>query len=78
MKPIRTMFTVCAAVALGMLAATAASAYDATASTWLNVRDGPGPTYGVVDTLHPDEDVYVEECRRTAGAGSTIPGPTAG
>lgn len=63
MKPIRKSLTTLAAAVLGLLAVPlAALALDATATTWLNVRGGPGAANPVVDTLYPGESVSVEEC----------------
>lgn len=48
---------------LGLLAATASAfATPAVATSGVNVRSGPGTSYGVVDTLTPGEDVDVTEC----------------
>lgn len=63
MKPIRKILATLAGAALGLIvAALPALAVDATATTWLNVRAGPGATNPVVDTLYPGEAVSVEEC----------------
>ncbi|SMH37305.1 SH3 domain-containing protein [Maritimibacter sp. HL-12] len=63
MKPIRNILNTLAAAGLSLLAMTlSAAALDATATTWLNVRSGPGAENPVVDTLHPGEAVTVEEC----------------
>ncbi|MBW6507650.1 MAG: SH3 domain-containing protein [Rhodobacteraceae bacterium] len=43
--------------------ATAAAAVDAVATTWLNVRSGPGGGFAVVTTLAPDTIVTVTECQ---------------
>lgn len=49
--------------ALGFAATSAAAlAESAQSTTWLNVRSGPGTSYGVVDTLAPGEEVEVTEC----------------
>lgn len=49
--------------AAGLLASTlTASATPAQSTTALNVRSGPGTSYGVVDTLTPGEQVEVNEC----------------
>jgi len=63
MKPIRKTLTFFASALVGLLAMTlGALAQDATATTWLNVRAGPGAANPVVDTLYPGETVSVEEC----------------
>jgi len=51
-----------AAIVLPMFA-IAALATEATATTALNVRSGPGTSFGVVDTLTPGEVVDVTECQ---------------
>jgi uncharacterized protein YraI len=52
-----------AASAIGMLSSSiAVLATPAQSTTALNVRSGPGTSYGVVDTLTPGEHVEVNEC----------------
>ncbi|WIY51850.1 SH3 domain-containing protein [Devosia sp. YIM 151766] len=49
---------------LGLLVTTiAASAAPAVATGNVNVRSGPGTSYGVVDTLRRGEQVDVQHCR---------------
>ena len=49
--------------ALVLLAgAASASAFEAEAKSAVNVRTGPGTTYGIVDKLEPGELVTVTEC----------------
>ena len=52
---------VCAAAV--MFIPAAASAAPAVATSSVNVRGGPGTSYGVVDTLRPGEAVDVLGCR---------------
>ena len=52
---------VCAAALVLIPAAASAAPAEATAS--VNVRSGPGTSYGVVDVLSPGEDVDVLGCR---------------
>jgi hypothetical protein len=52
---------VCAAAV--MFIPAAASAAPAVATSTVNVRGGPGTSYGVVDTLRPGESVDVLGCR---------------
>jgi len=49
------------AAGIGAVAAllTAGAAFAATATTSVNVRTGPGTSYGVVDTLAPGEHVSI-------------------
>jgi len=63
-------------VALAALCATTAGAYAATAfaTSPLNVRNGPGPQYRVVDVLRRGEAVEVDYCQGTWCAISK-PGP---
>lgn len=51
-------------LALALLPFTiiAAIAAEAEATTWLNVRSGPGTGYGVVDTMAPGESGNITEC----------------
>jgi uncharacterized protein YraI len=53
-----------AALALAGVALTTGGAFavQAQATTAVNVRSGPGPSYGVVDTLYAGEQVDVTEC----------------
>jgi len=51
-----------AALIATLLSTGGALAVEASATTTLNVRAGPGATYGVVDTLDPGEVVEVGEC----------------
>ncbi len=61
---------------LGLIGGTmAALALDATATTWLNVREGPGTSFGVADTLYPDETVTIEECEAGGWCRITHAGP---
>ena len=52
---------ICAAALVFMPAAASAAPAEATAH--VNVRSGPGTSYGVVDVLNPGEDVDVLGCR---------------
>jgi len=61
MKPHQVLLT--ALTALGILiTSTAAMAAPAKSTVALNVRSGPGTSYGVVDTLFKGEPVEVTEC----------------
>ncbi|HEY8595774.1 MAG TPA: SH3 domain-containing protein [Devosiaceae bacterium] len=52
-----------ALAAIGLMAATSAAlAVEAEATAAVNVRSGPGTSYGVVDTLYNGERVDVTEC----------------
>lgn len=63
MKLLRAFKFVGAAV-LGLAAlAPAAQAVEAVATTWLNVRSGPGGGFAVVTTLAPNTAVNVTECQ---------------
>ncbi len=53
----------------------AALATEATATTALNVRTGPGAGFPVVDTLTPGEVVDVTECQSNGWCYITHPGP---
>lgn len=64
-----------ALAALAVLAGQAAEATDAAATTWLNVRAGPGTSYGVVDTLAAGEVVTVTECETNGWCYIEHPGP---
>ena len=55
------MIAVLATVGLFLFTA-AALAYEAAATVALNVRSGPGTSFGVVDTLYAGEPVEVTEC----------------
>lgn len=62
--------------AFGLIASTAlAAATPAASTTALNVRSGPGPTFGVVDTLTPGENVDVTECVSNGWCYINHPGP---
>lgn len=62
--------------AFGLIASTAiAAATPATSTTALNVRSGPGASYGVVDTLTPGEAVDVTECVSNGWCYITHSGP---
>jgi hypothetical protein len=56
-----TAAVICAAAVMFIPAAASAAPAVATAS--VNVRGGPGTSYGVVDTLRPGESVDVLGCR---------------
>lgn len=45
------------------LLAAAALAAEAKATSWVNVRSGPGTSYGVVDTMAPGEEANIRECQ---------------
>lgn len=67
--------TVALAAAIMLGSAIAALATEATATTALNVRSGPGTGYGVVDTLTPGEVVDVTECQPNGWCYIQHPGP---
>lgn len=46
-----------------ILSAGAALAAEAKATTWLNVRSGPGTSYSVIDTMAPGETGTITECQ---------------
>jgi len=46
-----------------LMSSLAASAVEATATVQLNVRTGPGTSFGVIDTLDPGELVNTTECQ---------------
>ncbi|MBB4053448.1 uncharacterized protein YraI [Devosia subaequoris] len=50
-------------MALGLSLASMAAAQAAQSTASLNVRSGPGTSYGVVDVLYQGENVDVEQCR---------------
>jgi len=76
MTPIKTILSTLGIAAAAVLAGTvAAAALDATATTWLNVREGPGTTYDVADTLYPDEPVTIEECAANGWCRISHTGP---
>ncbi len=56
--------TISTAIAFAGIIVTSGVAWATTAqsTTALNVRSGPGTSYGVVDTLTPGETVEVNEC----------------
>ena len=57
------------------LSAPAARAVEAAASTYLNVRSGPGAGYAEVDVLDPGEVVDVGDCRASGWCYITHRGP---
>ncbi len=59
---------------LGLWAAPVHAA-PASASTYLNVRSGPGPSFGVVDVLTPGERVDMTECQTNGWCYITHDGP---
>lgn len=59
----RLLLSALTAACLYLSAALAASATDARATTWLNVRSGPGTDHAVIDTMSPDEVGQLTECR---------------
>jgi uncharacterized protein YraI len=62
--------------AVGLFAASAAAfATPATATSGVNVRSGPGTSYGIVDTLTPGENVEVTECASNGWCHIQHPGP---
>lgn len=69
-----TIITTLAALGLIASAATAFAA-PANSTTALNVRSGPGTSYGVVDTLIPGEGVEVTECVSNGWCHIQHPGP---
>jgi len=67
---------VSALAAIGLTLTTAAAfAAPANSTTALNVRSGPGTSYGVVDTLLPGESVEVTECVSNGWCHIQHPGP---
>jgi uncharacterized protein YgiM (DUF1202 family) len=61
-----TFKTLAAMVALALIASTtAASAEQAYVSAQLNVRDGPGTRYDVIDVLRRGEIVDIDYCEGT-------------
>jgi len=69
----KVISSVALAAVFGLACVGAASAAEATAS--VNVRSGPGTSYGVVDTLYAGESVDIEECRSTGWCLITHSGP---
>ncbi len=70
----KAITTACAILAAAtLIGTTAASAAQATGS--VNVRSGPGTSYGVVDVLFPGENVDVGECRSNGFCYITHSGP---
>lgn len=63
MIPFRAVTLIGAALAGLLITTAAASAVEAVATTWLNVRSGPGPGFSVLSTLAPDKVVDVTECQ---------------
>ena len=65
-----------ALAAIGLTASTAAAfAAPANSTSALNVRSGPGTSYGVVDTLFAGESVEVTECVSNGWCHIQHPGP---
>jgi len=62
MKTLKIALGAVFAVAGIIVTSGAAFATSAQSTTALNVRSGPGTSYGVVDTLTPGENVEVNEC----------------
>ncbi|MCZ4271481.1 SH3 domain-containing protein [Maritalea porphyrae] len=62
MTPIKAIVSAAFAATSIIITTGASFATDAQATTALNVRSGPGTSYGVVDTLTPGERVEVNEC----------------
>ena len=56
-------FTKTVSIAFGLSLASMAAAQAAQSTASLNVRSGPGTSYGVVDVLYQGENVDVEQCR---------------
>jgi uncharacterized protein YraI len=69
----KTSIAAAAASAVLLAMSGGASAAEATAS--VNVRSGPGTSYGIVDTLYPGEDVTVTECRTNGWCAVIHTGP---
>jgi uncharacterized protein YraI len=63
MRPRSIPLLATAATILLLAGTVAASAATAFASTTVNVRAGAGPSYPVVDVLHPGERVEVDYCK---------------
>lgn len=66
------LLTLCAGTAL---LATTALASAAQSTTSVNVRSGPGTSYGVVDVLYAGENVTVEGCVSSGWCQITHSGP---
>jgi uncharacterized protein YraI len=74
LKTTKLILNIAAGVAIAATAAlmlTPAMAAPATTNSNVNVRSGPGPSYGVVDTLRGGTRVEVGECRGSWCAIST-------
>ncbi|MDP2063051.1 MAG: SH3 domain-containing protein [Phaeovulum sp.] len=63
MKILRALKAFSTALAALAISAVSAAAVEAVATTWLNVRSGPGGGFGVVTTLAPNTVVNVSECQ---------------
>jgi hypothetical protein len=59
----RTTIAGTLAGAVLLLSAGAAFATPGQATASVNVRSGPGTSYGIVDSLYPGENVDVQQCR---------------
>jgi len=76
MKALRQFLTTLGLAAFGFAVSTlVAAALDATATTWLNVREGPSTAYDIADTLYPDEQVTIEECEASGWCRISHSGP---
>jgi uncharacterized protein YraI len=62
MTPAKSIRRLGLAAAALLFTGTAASALEAAATAAVNVRSGPGTSFGVVDQLYPGEIVDVTEC----------------
>jgi hypothetical protein len=69
----RSVRTLAAAIGVTLLGMSAVQAAQATVS--LNVRSGPGTSFGVVDTLFAGENVDVQECRSNGWCRISYAGP---
>lgn len=56
-------------------AVSGAAAEQGSATTWLNIRSGPGASYAVVDNLAPGEVVDITECQASGWCYVTHDGP---
>lgn len=76
MRPFLFAGTILLAGLLTLLTGAApATAEEATATTFLNVRSGPGTAFSVIDTLEPGEVVDMTECQPNGWCYVTHDGP---
>ncbi|MDH3262444.1 MAG: SH3 domain-containing protein [Paracoccaceae bacterium] len=75
MTPRPLMRAALAALVAAPLSVASATAEEAAATTSLNVRSGPGTSFGVVDVLDPGEVVDMTECQANGWCYVTHDGP---